>query len=318
MTSKDKSSSCHLSSKKDGDQHCHLSAPLQPLPLSVVIASLGTDILLDTIESLISCSYRPNEIIICLPPRGKIAFILPQSTTLIRILHSTHRGQVHQRCCGLINASQLMVMQMDDDVILDQDTLHTLYQTLLHLGPGNVLAPYFRSRSNGSDSTIYNSGLKGFLASSFSTLVCGASFGLKRMGNISPAGIGYGISSSRSREPLIESEWLPGGACLSYSSDLITTNYYPFQGKAYSEDLIHSILWTRNGIRLWTVSDAHAFIADSLDSFLYYDLLSRFRAHRRVARMLGYSGMRTSAWFLCFILRNIRTILLANIKALGY
>ena len=37
---------------------------------------------------------------------------------------------------------------------------------------------------------------------------------------------------------------------MCYRENLIFEDYYPFQGKAYFEDVIHSILWKKKGIKL--------------------------------------------------------------------
>jgi hypothetical protein len=46
-------------------------------------------------------------------------------------------------------------------------------------------------------------------------------------------------------------EWLAGGCILHRKENLITENYFPFSGKAYCEDLMHSILLRKNNIDLW-------------------------------------------------------------------
>ena len=240
----------------------------QILPVSIVIATLGDNSEIDkTIKSINKGNFIPAEILICIPEsklKDKNRF---ESIDNIKIIETQFRGQVAQRAVGLSIAISQYVMQLDDDVILMPDTLKNLYDILKNKGSGNVLAPLFINRQNGEFGAKYSLGLRGFFQNCYETLICGAPYGIKRMGCISSSGISYGIAYNQKSDRIIESYWIPGGAVLCHKEDLIINNYYPFIGKAYSEDVIHSILWKKNGCHLWTALDVPVLIDVSVESF---------------------------------------------------
>lgn len=279
------------------------------LPVSVVIATLGGEVLKNTIAHLNRGEGIPAEILICIPEAEAARADCAASISNVHVIKTPCRGQVAQRAVGLGVAAHPYVMQFDDDVILPPDTLKVLFETLIAKGPGNVVAPFFRIQPGGEDGTRYVGGMHGFLRNCHSTLICGAAFGRGRLGRISPAGIGFGVPMSVAGERVVESEWLPGGVALCHKADLITYNYYPFPGKAFSEDLIHSILWRKQGCRLWTVLDVSAMIDVTVESFAWKSVMGRYRAHAYVAQLAGGSVWRTRLWLAFYCLLNARQML---------
>ena len=282
------------------------------LPVSVVIATLGGDTLSDTLERLNCGTKLPAEILICIPEEYLDNVAEVTTFPNINIIKTDCRGQVAQRAVGLEMAKYDFVMQCDDDVILPPDTLEGLFNTLREKGPGNVVAPFFRIQGSGVDGTRYVVGIKGFLTDIYFALICGASFGKKRFGRIASSGVGFGVLMGTESERLIESEWLPGGVVMCCRGDLITDNYYPFSGKAFSEDLMHSILWRKRGCRLWTLLDVSAMVDVTAESFSKVSLVGRYMAHAYVAKLGDGSVWRTRLWFFFYCLLNMRKIIADN------
>jgi len=282
------------------------------LPISVVIATLGGDILKQTIWHLNQGEWVPAEILICIPETEAENADCVTAISNVHVVKTPCRGQVAQRAVGLGMAAQPYVMQFDDDVILPSDTLKILYETLLAKGSGNVVAPFLRVQTTGEECTRYNGGLLGLLRNCHASLVCGAKFGKNRLGQISSSGIAFGVSMISCDPRVIESEWLPGGVALCHKEDLITHNYYPFAGKAFSEDLIHSILWRQQGCRLWTLLDVSAMIDVTIESFDWKSVMGRYRAHAYVAQIVGGSVWRTRLWLAFYCLWNLRQLLAQN------
>ena len=48
-----------------------------------------------------------------------------------------------------------------------------------------------------------------------------------------------------------EVNWLPGGVLILRVKDLVMEDYFPFEGKAYCEDLIHSFFLKKKGLKLY-------------------------------------------------------------------
>ena len=285
----------------------------QFFPVSIVIATLGGPSLRGTIERLNeSAGGAPAEILICIPEDEAPAVESLAEISNVHVIKTECRGQVAQRAVGLGLAQQSHVMQLDDDVLLPPNALGDLLDALRAKGPNHIVAPFFRDQLSGRDTTIQRQDVKGFFQSCYASIVCGAPFGLNRFGKISPAGIAYGVVALESRERVVETDWLPGGAVLAFQSDLILGNYFPFPGKAFSEDLIHSVLWRQMGKRFWTVLNVYVLVDVTSESFAWTSLVARFRAHQYVARMIGGRAWRTTLWFACFVAMNARRILAVN------
>ena len=67
------------------------------MSLSVVIPTLGNDILFKTLESINNSSVRPDEIIICLPNDSAISIERFKIYQNIEVLKTKTKGQVAQR-----------------------------------------------------------------------------------------------------------------------------------------------------------------------------------------------------------------------------
>ena len=119
------------------------------LPISLVIATLGGDVLISTITRLNQGEGVPAEILICIPEDEAVHADCVAAIANVHVIKTKCRGQVAQRAVGLSKASYPYVMQFDDDVILPINTLKVLFETLLAKGPGNVVAPFFRLQSTG-------------------------------------------------------------------------------------------------------------------------------------------------------------------------
>ena len=273
-------------------------------PLSVVIATLGGDILANTIACLNQGHSIPFEILVCIPEdeSSKVEKLTQEN---VKIIKTPCRGQVAQRVYGLQHISQPMVLQMDEDVELMSADLYMLVQALGQLGRGHALAPLFRHLSSGHYTVEYTRGVFGGLHSLYASLICGAPWGVKRMGVISPAGIGYGVDRRYCEPGLFETQWLPGGCVICHREDLVTEDYYPFSGKAFCEDLVHSVLWKKQGTRLWMHLDALGTISNDPMPFNWQTKKSIFRVHKYIVKLIGGNYWQLRLWHILHISKEI-------------
>ena len=97
--------------------------------VSVVIATLGGELLKDTIEQLNKGSIIPTEILICIPEED---FIEGKEMEVfnVKIIKTECRGQVAQRAVGFREARCPYVLQLDDDIILDHSCLEELWKVV--------------------------------------------------------------------------------------------------------------------------------------------------------------------------------------------
>lgn len=284
-----------------------MSLTLRPdaLPVSVVIATLGGRDLEATLGHIRSGSRVPEEIILCIP-QGVVPEAQFQEDDCLQVLWTSCRGQVAQRAQGLVQVRNPFVLQMDDDVCLSSSALADLFELCGKAGKGSAVAPLFKHCKSGEYLTTYRDDLCGTLQSLSASLIGGAPWGARRMGRIDRAGIPYAIDKAHCQgKILVETDWLPGGCVLCRAEDLVLDSYFPFPGKAYSEDVIHSLLWRKRGVRLWVAPDIAVCTHVEPMSATLKQVRADYRARAYVVNLIGGSLLRCRVWFMVFFLRRL-------------
>jgi len=273
------------------------------LPISVVIASLGTDVVRNSLDAILNGTGVPEEIILSIPHDAIVADEITAKTDRLKIVRSAKRGQVAQRSLGLRAAKATHVMQMDDDVELSASGLQELWDKYQTCSVRCAIAPVFCDSENGGLLTTYSSGFTAMLKDAATTCIYGASLGKNRMGKVSASGVAFAIDpQDLMGEGLIEVEWVPGGCVLCHRSDAITDDYYPFDGKAYSEDVLHSFLWRQKGVRLFIAP--HIRFRTKIEDLKISraSITAEFRARRYIRQLQGrntfFCYVACMAWFL--------------------
>lgn len=262
-----------------------------------------------TIDCLNESGPRPAEIIVCVPDEewgNRSDYIAPN----VAVHRLPFRGQVRQRAAGFLAATSPYVLQLDDDLLLTGGALESLLQVLLDFGPLNVVAPALVRSGSGIGFTRVTAGTMGLLSSLAATLLRGAAWGDRRMGTISRVGHNYGVDPARMTRNLLAVEWLPGGCILHHREDLVFEDFYPFTGKAYAEDLLHSYRLSEKGIGLWVFKGAQCLIEVDALPRQFSHVLRESRARRYVARARGIGLSRriilTGVDFASFLGSRIR------------
>jgi len=270
--------------------------PKSKLTLSVVIPTLGGDSLRPTIERILVGTFQPDEILVCIPER-EAHRALDLKIPRVKVLVTNVRGQVAQRAKGFQEASGTMVLQLDDDIKLELDCIQKLVECLQSIGPGNVVGPVYLDSLTGNWVHRLPDGFLGFVQNLYATVVSGAPWGCLRMGRVTAIGVNYGVDGSRCHgKSLIETEWLPGGCVLGFKAELIQENFFPFSGKAYCEDIIHSLLRRRIRVRHLAVPAARCFIDVSEDSFSDAAWQGAVTVRKYYTRLSGGSGWRAKLY----------------------
>lgn len=266
--------------------------------LSVVIATLGGKILYDTVKSINESTVVPDEILLCVP--GENAHAVPNfGYSNVSILKTPFRGQVRQRAFGFGKAKCSFIMQFDDDLIIEPDSIEIMLNNLNSLPVNSCIAPSLMVLSTGqsfykqpTESTTFRlyyyllNGNKGY-----------------RSGSITLAGTNIGVDPSFFSEALTESQWLPGGCILHKKENLITDNYYPFKGKAFCEDLYHSFHLQQKGVRLFFDNKAVVWVGDPPKQSLKMkvkNLMADFNARRQLLSYYSNTSV-VRLYFYCFI-----------------
>jgi glycosyltransferase involved in cell wall biosynthesis len=235
--------------------------------LSVVIPTLGGIELEDTIEALQNSSIRPMEILICIPSSSELLAEIDLSDN-IEIIRTKKKGQVYQRMIGFLATKGEQVLQLDDDIILEKDAIKRLVYCLDSSSGKAAISPNLLKQGTNQSAFSRNSNT---ISRRFSDWILNGSSGYKP-GVLSLSGVGFDLDFIDITQDKIESEWIAGTCILHRSQNLITKDFFPFSGKAYSEDLIHSILLRQNGVKLFVCNNAIAYVGatpypDSLIEF---------------------------------------------------
>ena len=238
--------------------------------ISVIIATLGGESLISTVNSINNGSIIPNEILICIPKEFIENIFINFQYDNVKIIETNEKGQVIQRINGFNLAIYEYVLQIDDDVILDYNCLEQLYNSLTQSDPFTSISPcLYTIKTNLSVYRSSSKNLNKYILRPFYYLLINGFRGYKQ-GSITLAGTQIGIDPNNFKDNLIKSEWLPGGCVLHNKNNLVLKNYFPFNGKAYMEDLYHSTILKRNKINLYINKQAIAYIDDPRDEQLTF------------------------------------------------
>lgn len=292
--------SMHTLSKNDAPQ----------LPVSIVIATLGGASLIDTISQVNKGSLRPSEILVCIPEKEafRASGLLFDN---VRVVPTQCRGQVAQRAVGFGLASSPLVMQLDDDIRLEIDTLEKLVSALLALGPGHTVGPVFYNAASGLPLTPLTTGIKGFFVNIYETSVRGLPWGTRRMGALSTIGACGGVDPRYCNGDVYRTAWLPGGCSITFRENLVMDSFFPYQGKAYSEDVLHSFLRKKLGVTHFVALAAKATILPPERGVSWRTATAEIKARLYVAQMLGGGRVRAVTSAALDILRRQLAALLA-------
>ncbi len=261
--------------------------------VSVVIPSLGGPSLEATIAALNAGTLAPAEILLCVPSREAQtlrSFAAPN----VRVLATTTRGQVSQRAEGFRQAVHQFVLQLDDDLLVAPTCVERLRDTLLAIGRHAAVAPSLVDRETGA--SLYKKPRRPAWADWIYYRLLNGRAGYEP-GRVYLSGAAVGIDASVAGPDVREAQWLPGGCVLHYREELVLDAYFPFPGKAFCEDIIHSHLMTSRGVRLYVDVRAECgveAIADSTFSVSqFWRMLAQdFRARKHYLQLAARPSPR--------------------------
>lgn len=234
--------------------------------LSVIIATLGGESLNATIHSLMTGTLLPDEILVCIPEvyADRVNHLTDHIVTIVPTLV---KGQVQQRSVGFKKAAHELVMQLDDDMLFEKDGVEKLVQCLHKLGHGHVVGPVYYGIESQLCIHRMQTGLPALPKNLFDWLFCAAPWGIKKMGKVTAIGINYGVDDTKCAAAMMPVDWLPGGCVLSFRQDLVLNDYFPFEGKAYCEDIFLSYHRSLANTRSWVTTKIKIFTAETPADF---------------------------------------------------
>jgi len=282
--------------------------------VSVVIATLGGATLTGTISGLNSGTIVPAEILVCVPER-EASGMAPLAFDNVRVVPTPCRGQVAQRAVGFQEAKHAFVMQLDDDMFVDVKCLERLLEVLLQ-SRNCAVAPSLVNVATGE--SVYKKPRSGAAVGAFYYWLMNGRKGY-REGEIEKSGSPVGVDPAVRGREQYEVEWLAGGCVLHRRENLVFENFFPFVGKAFCEDIIHSFLLQQRKIRLIVVPQARcglemaspssggwrAFWSEMRGDFQARSYYMRLSGRKRV-RMYIFYALRVCSYIYKRMVRNAR------------
>jgi GT2 family glycosyltransferase len=238
---------------------------------SLVIPTLYGTELEETLIQIHQGTYIPSEIIIVIPSEFQKNIDGLKKYSNVIILGVDFRGQVRQRIFGFKHASNDIVIQLDDDIFVDPYCFENLIDTIHNSDEEIAVAPLFKF--NDTQNSCYKNDSKRVL---LQKIIHGKNFA--KSGKITASGLNMGIFHNEENNRLFKSDWVPGGCLAHKKCNLILENYYPFNGKAYFEDVYHSVLLRNKSVKLFVDNKAICLIEpyekinfkSNLEEFLYF------------------------------------------------
>jgi glycosyltransferase involved in cell wall biosynthesis len=265
--------------------------------LSVVIPSLGGN-LSATLESLNSGTVVPNEIIICLPNRK---YSVDELNKNIKVIYSNKHGQVFQRIHGFKEAKGDLVLQLDDDVVVSPNCVELLIDTLNQSKKAIAVSPCWYNSDD--KKPLHQRRLSSFLMLLYYWIINGNKGYMS--GEISLSGTNFGVNPNDVNKKVIDVDWQPGGCVLHDKSNIIFNNYYPYKGKAFYEDLMHSFLLRESNVGLVVNVKAICMTHINPRVGLGKELFLDIRARMYFVKMANLSISRMCIFYVIYIVRSI-------------
>ena len=284
--------------------------------ISIVIATLGGPSLIKVLNCISKQSINVREIIVCLPHDSQL-FIEFNDLNNIKLCFSEKKGQVAQRSEGLKSAKGEFVLQLDDDIYFNELFLKSIVDSISMVKNKAAIAPLIKNYDSKKYITTYEISIKNIIKSIFTFIVAGAPWGHRRMGLVDRGGIPYAIDKNfLSNNELVNVEWLPGGCIICHRKNLILEDYYPFTGKAYSEDLIHALLWRERGVQLFIDTNLYVYTEIDLDNKNFSTYYHEFRARNYYLNLCKKNILTSVIYFCITIVKYFFNLILKKISKL--
>lgn len=286
--------------------------------ISVVIASLGSKKLIETIKYLENSTLKPSEIIICLPVSKKKK--ITGKKINIRTIYSNKFSQTHQRIEAINSAKYNIILQMDDDLILDKNCIREMYKSLIKQGEKNVFGSIlYDSNINEYFFRYKYQAVYQFFREIYHTHICLSPKGIKKMGSLSKLGINHGVDPRyvKGNRKIYKCDWL-NSFVMGYREDLKHQIRYPFSGKSYGEDIMNSILRKKNKINHFICMNSQYTIRKENLKYSIFTKIKNFlniiRSQYYILNLIKGNKKRFFIYIIFFCLRTVLSKITKNFK----
>ena len=223
------------------------------MKISIVIPTIGNRNLTDTLNSIYQSSLKAEEVILSIPQDTFLDKNKFNHFKNLKIIKSRVKGQVAQRIEGFKVAKNDIVVQLDDDIVLERECLKLMLAFIKKNNNSAVSAHFYDIANRKSIYDKLNTKKYNFL----NYIMNGSKVGIS--GIITRSGFET-YPNFNCDKNVISSEWIPGGCVMHQKKNLVLSNFFPYNGKAYCEDLFHSTALKKNNIKLYYHKNAKAFL----------------------------------------------------------
>ena len=272
--------------------------------VSVVIPTLGGESLSATITQLNKGSVIPEEILVCIPEKEAFRFgniLFPN----VRVIKTRCRGQVAQRIEGFKKTSSKYVLQLDDDMLVEEHCIKYLLEVINSNNIKTAVAPSLIDLA--TNSSVYKKPDKNpLVASAYYWLMNGTSG--YQPGKIDKTGTPVGFDTKKTGTVILESDWLAGGCVMHHKTNLVLDDYFPFNGKAFGEDVMHSLKLKEKGVKLYIQpkSECHLELvpmtAPTFSGFLN-NLKSEIKIRKYYMKSISDESIRIDIYYIITVIR---------------
>ena len=276
------------------------------IPVSIVVPTLGSKHLELCLEKINLSIYLPKEVILVFPKDNlrntKINFSKFKNLK-IKLVTSNKKNQVFQRILGFKKSNCKFVMQLDDDILVEKKCIYSLYN---FLKKNNLAAVSPKFKYSNKLSIIYKKP-QNFILKFYHWLI-NSTDGYSP-GKVALSGFNY-AEEHKSKGVSIH-EWLCGGAVMHNRKNLILKNYYPYQfSKCFCEDILHSLILRRKGIKLFKYFDAKVseilegnIVIKSNKIRTFRNFYSEYLIKKYIVKKFELSKTRLNIYYLIYFFR---------------
>ena len=226
---------------------------LKTYPVSIVVAShKGVNSLPIFIRSIYKSSFIPSEIIICCTNKKDVSEVVDPAN-LVKVVISPRANQVTQRLLALNHVSNEIVIQTDDDVTFQKNTIELFFKKITN-SENDCIFGANCELSNSKDShrlaSLYEgNALVRFVINLLNSFKEVKSFSLLKSGRVISR-----LPCDKNKN-IFDTEWLDSIIC--YRKEILNiSNFLPSVGKSYFEDVFFSHNLYLKGFKLSVISNA--------------------------------------------------------------
>tara|TARA_B100000780_G_C21125965_1_gene456896 strand:+ start:2244 stop:3104 length:861 start_codon:yes stop_codon:yes gene_type:complete len=269
--------------------------------IDVVIPTLCGKKLYKTIKSLSLGSLKPRKIICVYYYKFNFS-IFKKHFKNIYFIKSNVRNQVQQRIEGFRHVKSNYILQLDDDIIFEKNTLLNLMKNKIKLGKKSLVGPVYLDLNKKS---IHNAeSNKKVLTNIYKYFICGALYGINKIGTITSLGLAYGVNANIKKK-IVRCQWLPGG-CILFSKNLLKNSFdkFIFDKKSFCEDIFFSIQRTKIKFKHFTITNSLVYTERNKEQFNFKTYCDEIKIRQFLLKYTMGNKIRFYLWALLELLNR--------------